>query len=66
MPSTPRTLRQTEQVVAHQPAISISISFQHPLNRAGGRTSNVGPPNFNDLAYSNPGASDGDVGPTAT
>jgi hypothetical protein len=27
--------------MAHQPAISISISFQHPFNRAGGRTSNV-------------------------
>jgi hypothetical protein len=29
------------QGVAHQPAISFSISFQHPFNRAGGRTSNV-------------------------
>jgi hypothetical protein len=29
------------QAVAHQPAISFSISFQHPFNRAGGRTSNV-------------------------
>jgi hypothetical protein len=28
--------------VAHQPAISFSISFQHPFNRAGGRTSIVG------------------------
>ena len=27
--------------MAHQPAISFSISFQHPFNRAGGRTSNV-------------------------
>lgn len=27
--------------MAHQPAISVSISFQHPFNRAGGRTSNV-------------------------
>ena len=31
----------SEQVVTHQPAISFSISFQHPFNRAGGRTSNV-------------------------
>lgn len=27
--------------MARQPAISISISIQHPFNRAGGRTSNV-------------------------
>jgi hypothetical protein len=27
--------------VTHQPAKSFSISFQHPFNRAGGRTSNV-------------------------
>jgi len=27
--------------VSHQPAISFSISFQHPFNRAGGRTFNV-------------------------
>jgi hypothetical protein len=27
--------------VTHQPAISFSISIQHPFNRAGGRTSNV-------------------------
>ena len=27
--------------MTHQPAISVSISFQHPFNRAGGRTSNV-------------------------
>ena len=27
--------------MTHQPAISFSISFQHPFNRAGGRTSNV-------------------------
>jgi hypothetical protein len=27
--------------MAHQPAISFSISLQHPFNRAGGRTSNV-------------------------
>ena len=27
--------------MAHQPAISFSISFQHPFNRAGGRTSSV-------------------------
>lgn len=31
-----------EQVVARQPVISISITIQHPFNRAGGRTSNVG------------------------
>jgi len=30
-----------EQIVAHQPAKSFSISFQHSFNRAGGRTSNV-------------------------
>jgi hypothetical protein len=30
-----------QQVVTRQPAISFSISFQHPFNRAGGRTSNV-------------------------
>jgi hypothetical protein len=30
-----------EQVVTHQPAKSFTISFQHPFNRAGGRTSNV-------------------------
>ena len=29
------------QVMTRQPAISFSISFQHPFNRAGGRTSNV-------------------------
>jgi hypothetical protein len=29
--------------VARQPAISFSISFQHPFNRAGGRTFNVMP-----------------------
>ncbi len=28
--------------MTHQPAISFSISLQHLLNRAGGRTSNVG------------------------
>jgi antitoxin YefM len=28
--------------MAHQPANSFSISSQHPFNRAGGRTSNVG------------------------
>jgi hypothetical protein len=27
--------------MTHQPAISFSISFQHPFNRAGGRTSDV-------------------------
>ena len=31
----------SEQVVTRQPAISFSISFQHPFNSAGGRTSNV-------------------------
>jgi hypothetical protein len=31
-----------QQVVAHQPAISDSISFQDLFNRAGGRTLNVG------------------------
>ena len=30
-----------EQFVAHQPATSTSISFQHLFNRAGGRTSDV-------------------------
>ncbi|MES2661493.1 MAG: hypothetical protein V4689_22935, partial [Verrucomicrobiota bacterium] len=34
------------EVVARQPAISFSISFQHHFNRAGGRTSNVLPKNF--------------------
>jgi hypothetical protein len=34
--------KNSEQLVTHQPAISFSISFQHPFNRAGGRTSNVG------------------------
>ncbi len=29
------------EVVTHQPAISIPTSFHFPLNRAGGRTSNV-------------------------
>ncbi|MES2440682.1 MAG: hypothetical protein V4584_16570 [Verrucomicrobiota bacterium] len=29
--------------MARQPAISFSISFQHPFSRAGGRTSNVRP-----------------------
>ena len=38
----PRKKEEAEQVVTHQPAISFSIAFQHPLNRAGGRTSNVG------------------------
>jgi hypothetical protein len=33
--------KEAEQVVAHQPAISISISTRFPFNRAGGRTSNV-------------------------
>ena len=37
-----RRNQRAEQVVAHQPAISFSISLQHPFNRAGGRTSNVG------------------------
>jgi hypothetical protein len=32
---------RAEQDVARQPPISISISFQHPFKRAGGRTSNV-------------------------
>jgi len=32
---------EEQRVVTHQPAISFSISFQHPFNRAGGRTSNV-------------------------
>ena len=36
-----RRFRRAEQVVTHQPAISFSISFQYPFNRAGGRTSNV-------------------------
>jgi hypothetical protein len=36
-----------EHVVTHQPAISFSISFQHPFNRAGGRTSNVLPKKSN-------------------
>jgi hypothetical protein len=35
------TNEEGEQVVARQPAISFSISFQQPFNRAGGRTSNV-------------------------
>ena len=30
-----------QQAVTHQPAISFSISFHHPFNRAGGRTSYV-------------------------
>jgi hypothetical protein len=34
-------LKETEQVVTHQPAISFSISLQNLSNRAGGRTSNV-------------------------
>jgi hypothetical protein len=34
-------MKNAEQIVAHQPAISFSISFQHPFNRAGGRTFNV-------------------------
>jgi hypothetical protein len=29
------------EVVTPQPAISFSISFHSPFNRAGGRTSNV-------------------------
>ena len=33
--------KQAEQIVTHQPAISFSISVQHPFNRAGGRTFNV-------------------------
>ena len=33
---------ELKQVVACQLAICFSISFQHPFNRAGGRTSNVG------------------------
>ena len=33
---------QEQQVVTHQPAISFSISFLSPFNRAGGRTFNVG------------------------
>lgn len=32
---------EAEQVVTHQPVISSPISFQHPFNCAGGRTSNV-------------------------
>ena len=32
-----------EQVVTHQPAISFSISFLTPFNRAGGRTFDVSP-----------------------
>ena len=36
-------IQQAEQCVAHQPAISFSISFQQPFNRASGRTSNVLP-----------------------
>jgi len=32
--------------VAHQPAISFSTTIQSPLNRAGGRTSNVRPKTF--------------------
>ena len=38
---TPSRMKIGEQVVTHQPAISFSISFQHPFSRAGGRTSNV-------------------------
>ena len=34
-------IRWREQVVTHQPAISFSIAFLSPFNRAGGRTSNV-------------------------
>ncbi len=40
-PSEQKQKPIVEQVVAHQPAISFSISFQHTFNRAGGRTSNV-------------------------
>ena len=36
-----RNNKRVQQVVTHQPAISFSISFQHPFNRAGRRTSNV-------------------------
>jgi len=35
-------IKKAEQGVTHQPAKSFSISFLHPFNRAGGRTSNVG------------------------
>ena len=35
-----RRIEEAEQVMTHQPAISFPISFQHPFNRAGGRTSN--------------------------
>ena len=41
-----RRNEEAEQVVAHQPAVSFSISIQNPFNRAGGRTSNVRPKNF--------------------
>jgi hypothetical protein len=41
-PNAIHSSNKTEQVVAHQPAVSFSISFQHQFNRAGGRTSNVG------------------------
>lgn len=33
----------SKQFVARQPAISSAITFQHPFNRAGGRTSDVRP-----------------------
>ena len=34
---------RAEQFVAHQPALSFSILFQHSFNRAGGRTFDVVP-----------------------
>ena len=40
-PNPRRNRTRAEQIVARQPAISFSISFQHPFNRAGGRTSIV-------------------------
>jgi len=36
-------MKIAQQVVAHQPAISFSNSFQNHFKRAGGRTSNVVP-----------------------
>ena len=45
MLSTPITIPNAEHVVAHQLAISFSISLQHLFNRASGRTFNVGQTN---------------------
>jgi hypothetical protein len=39
-------LAEAEQVMTHQPAISFSNSFHIPFNRAGGRTSNVRPKQY--------------------